>query len=276
MSAAAPATHRAAAAAHVSFPRVLRSEWIKLWSLRSTYWNVGVTLVAMVAIALLMASAVAATEQTPGVVGPTGEMVISLGYSFGQIVVAVLGAMMITGEYSTGQIRSSLIAVPTRLPVLAAKSILITVVGFVLGVLGTVLSYVVTAPIIGEVAADLSDPETQRVLWGTGLYLAAVGLLGLGVGALVRHTAGAITLVLGVLLFLPTIVQLLMVWQDWFTNVYPYLPSTAGERIAVPSEGMGVPGTPELLDPWTGFAVLMAYVAVALVAAGARLRRADA
>lgn len=276
MSAAA-VSHRVPPVTPVTFPRVLRSEWIKLWSLRSTYWTIGLTLVVMVAIGLMMSSAVAmvSSGEIPAEAGPPAELVIGVGYAFGQVTVAVLGAMMITGEYSTGMIRASLAAVPTRLPVLAAKAVLIAVVGFVVGVLGTALSYLATLPIVGDAAVDLADPEVQRVFWGTGLYLAAVGLLGLGVGALLRHTAGAVTLVLGVVLFLPMIVQMLMMWQDWFQDLYPYLPSTAGEQILT-TEAAAMPGMPEMLEPWAGFALLMAYVVAALVGAAVLLRRRDA
>lgn len=262
----------------LSFPRVLRAEWIKLWSLRSTYWTVGLTLAVMVAIGLMMSSAVAMVESgdIPAAAGPPPELVISVGYSFGQITVAVLGVMLMTSEYSTGMIRATLAAVPTRIPVLVAKAVLVAVLGFVLGVLGTVLSYVATLPIVGDAAVDLGDPDVQRVFWGTGLYLAAMGLLGLGVGALLRHTAGAITLMLGLVLFLPTIVQLLMTWQDWFADVYTYLPSTAGEQILTTDSAMVMVGMGDPLEPWLGFAVLMAYVVVALGAAAVLLRRRDA
>lgn len=265
----------------VSFPRVLRAEWVKFWTLRSTYWAVGLTILAMVGISLLMASITLIAdgqEMGPEAMGPPPELTIGIAYSFGQVMVAVLGVMMISGEYTTGQIRSTLAAVPTRLPVLAAKAVLIAVVGFLLGLLGTALSYLVTAPIVGDAAADLSDPEVLRLFWGAGLYLAAIGLLSLGVGALLRHTAGALTLILGLLLFIPTIVQFLAMWQDWIATVYRYLPSVAGERIAFPSMGMdeAMMGLPDLLDPWPGFGVLMIYVVVALLAAALLLRRRDA
>ncbi|SFF42861.1 ABC transporter permease subunit [Blastococcus tunisiensis] len=275
-AATATATEQQVAVSPVTFPRVLHSEWIKLWSLRSTYWSVVATVLAMVLIATVMALA-AAVGAAGADDAPGGEAAIGLGYTFAQVVVAVLGALMITGEYSTGMIRSSLAAAPRRTPVLAAKAVLIAAVGFLLGVLGVALAYLVTLPVLGgQDAADLADPEVQRIFWGTGLYLAGVGLLGLGLGALIRHTAGAITAALGVLLLLSTVVQLLMLTSDWFTGVYPYLPSTAGERIASPEVTAAVDGGPVVLAPWTGFAVFMAYVAVTLIGAAVSLRRRDA
>ena len=98
----------------VSFPRVLSSEWVKFWSLRSTYWTVGLTVLAMVAISLLMGSVTLIADGEE--MGPPPELVIGIGYSFGQVTIAVLGVMMIASEYTTGQIRSTLAAVPTRVP----------------------------------------------------------------------------------------------------------------------------------------------------------------
>ncbi|MDP3891457.1 MAG: hypothetical protein Q8Q44_09525, partial [Nocardioides sp.] len=124
-------------------------------------------------------------------------------------------------------------------------------------------------------AAPLSDPEVQRIFWGSGLYLAAVGVLGLGLGAIIRHTAGAVTLALGVLLLLPTLWQLLMMTSDWFLRSYSYLPTTAGERIASPEVVGSVAGAPAALTPWGGFAVLVLYVAVVLATAAVLLKRRD-
>ena len=111
----------------VSFTRVLHSEWIKLWSLRSTYWSVLATLAAMVLIAVMLGVASMVEEAAAG---PDGQMAIGMGYSFAQVVVAVLGVLTITGEYTTGMIRSTLAAVPARLPALAAKAVLVAAVGF--------------------------------------------------------------------------------------------------------------------------------------------------
>ena len=265
----------------VTFPRVLRAEWIKFWSLRSTYWTIGATLVAMVLMSLLMAFGASQSAEAGFDSGLDGAMVIGLSYSMAQLAIAVLGVLIITGEYSTGMIRSSLAAVPSRVPVLAAKAILIALVAFVVGVLGVALSYVITMPMLSDAggAAPLGEPQTLRIFWGTGLYLAAVGLFSLAIGALLRHSAGAIATVLGVLLLLPTIVQLAMNALDWMRDLYPYLPTTAGERIiAIDSPGMEMAamGMPELLAPWAGLGVFAIYVVVGLIAAAVLLRRRDA
>ncbi|WP_454084569.1 ABC transporter permease [Georgenia sp. Marseille-Q6866] len=285
MSATTSATTPTVPVRPVGMGRVLRSEWIKLWSLRSTYWTIALTLLAMLMLAVLMAfaaGAVASEGLTPDEVGLDGLTVLGTAYGMAQLVIAVLGVLVVTGEYSTGMIRSSLTAVPTRLPVLVAKAVLVAVVSFVVGVVGIALAYVVTMPMLADAggAADLGDPDTLRMFWGTGLYLAAVGLFGLAIGTLVRHSAGAIAVVVGILLILPTVLQVAMNGLDWLRDLYPYLPTTAGERIITvggPSEDMmGMPGMPEMLDPWVGYGVFLAYVAVALLAAAALLRRRDA
>lgn len=258
----------------VSFMRVLHSEWIKMWSLRSTYWTVAATLVAMVLMAVLTGFAATMTE---GDGGPDGRMAIGMGYTFAQVVVAVLGVLTITGEYGTGMIRSTFAAVPTRLSALGAKAVLVAVVGFLLGIAGVTVSYLASYPLLGaDGAAPLTDPEVQRIFWGSGLYLAGVGLLGLGIGAIIRRTAGALTLTLAVLLMLTSLWQLLMMTSDWFIASYPYLPAIAGERIVAPEVTAVVDGAPQALGPWAGFGVFVAYIAVTFVIAGFLLRRRDA
>jgi len=272
---------RAVAVKPVTFPRVLTSEWLKFWSLRSTYWALGATLVAMVLISLLLAFGASQSADAGFDTGLDGLTVIGTTYVMAQLVVAVLGVLMITGEYSTGMIRSTFAAVPSRVPALVAKAIVIAVVAFVVGVVGVALSYVLTMPLLGDVggAADLGDPDTLRMFWGTGLYLAAVGLFGLALGGLLRHSAGALATVLGILLLLPVIVQLAMSALEWLRDAYPYLPTTAGERIvAVDNPGMDMQtvGLPTLLEPWAGLGVFAIYVAVALLAAAVLMRRRDA
>lgn len=263
----------------VSFPRVLRSEWIKFWSLRSTYWTIFATLLAMVLMAVMMAVGLSQSAANGYDAGLDSTMVLGLSYAMAQLAIAVLGVLMISGEYSTGMIRSTLAAVPSRLPVLGAKALLIVVVSFVTGVLGVALSYLATLPILTDAGggADLSDPVTQRMFWGTGLYLAVIGLLSLAVGALLRHSAGAIATVLGIMLVLPTVAQMAMGAIDWLRDIYPYLPTTAGERIVATDAGdMAQASLPQLLEPWPGLGVLAIYAAVALIAAAVLLRRRDA
>lgn len=274
----AAATTRSAdplAGAHVSFPRVLSSEWIKFTSLRSTVWTIAVTLVVMVGFSLLMAWGMTFAEGPDGQGIPAEEanmmaaVSVVTSYGLAQIVVAVWGVLVISGEYSTGQIRSTLTAVPTRLPVLAAKALLMTIASFLVGALGVALSVLATAPILSssDMALDLGDSETVQMLLGVPLYLTGITLLALGIGALVRHSAGGIAVVLGLIIVLPILTQVPL---DFIETIAPYFPSAAGERIVM-GEMTGA-----ALSPWQGYGVFMIYVVVALAAAGVLLRRRDA
>lgn len=264
------------AGAHVSFPRVLGSEWIKFTSLRSTVWTIAVTLVVMVGFSLLMAWGMTfATEGPDGQGIPAEEtsmmaaVSVVTSYGLAQIVMAVWGVLVISGEYSTGQIRSTLTAVPTRLPVLAAKAVLMTIASFVVGVLGVGLSVLATAPILSsnDMSLDLGDSATLEMLLGVPLYLTGITLLALGIGALVRHSAGGIAVVLGLIIVLPILTQVPL---DFIDTIAPYFPSAAGERIVMGEMDGAV------LTPWQGYGVFMIYVVAALAAAGVLLRRRDA
>lgn len=275
---AAATTRRAdpLAGAHVSFPRVLGSEWIKFTSLRSTVWTIAITLVLMVGFSLLMAWGMSFANEAPEGQGPPaaegsmmGASAVIISYGVAQIVVAVWGVLVISGEYSTGQIRSTLTAVPTRLPVLAAKALLMAIASFVVGALGVALSILATAPILSsnDMAIDFGDSATVEMLLGVPLYLTGITLLALGIGALVRHSAGGIAVVLGLIIVLPILTTIPL---DFIETIAPYFPSAAGERIVM-GEMEGA-----VLTPWQGFGVFMIYVVVALAAAGVLLRRRDA
>ncbi|WP_159620108.1 ABC transporter permease [Ruania rhizosphaerae] len=269
--------------AHVNFARVLRSEWIKLISLRSTAWTLAMTVVVMTGFAMLSIWSVTQFVNNPEMMGGAegaeaagiGTDSVSLataiasGYVMAQIVVAVLGVLVISGEYSTGQIRSTVAAVPTRFPVLAAKGVLVAAVSFIVGAVGIAASVLATAPMLSSIdlTLDLSDGETIRVLLGAPLYLAAIALLALGFGALLRHAAGGIATVLGLLIVLPA---LSFIPLDWMADIAPYFPGAAGERIV----GIDNPG--QALTPWQGYGVLGIYVVVVLAAAAVLLRRRDA
>lgn len=264
--------------AHVTFLRTLRAEWVKLFSVRSTAWVLGISVLVMVGFSLMMAAGFSMGASNPEMTGGEpvpadpmmGTMAATFGYSIGQIVFVVLGVMRISGEYTTGQIRSTLAAVPTRIPVLVAKALVVAFASFVVGAVAVALAVLVTTPILDPhgMAVDLGDADTRRALLGVPLYLTAIALFSLGVGAMLRHTAGGIAAVVGVLLVLPIIGQInLPVIED----IAPYLPSTAGEQLITGSL------TPDaVLTPWQGYLVLLAWVAAALIGAAVLLRRRDA
>ncbi|AEG45197.1 ABC transporter permease subunit [Isoptericola variabilis] len=270
---------------HVTFWRVLRSEWIKFRTLRSTLWTVAITAVVMVGFALLVASLLGTDDpqmqqgmqEDPGLqaMGMTGTTIVTVGYSFGQLAIAVLAALVVTSEWSTGMVRSTFAAVPHRLPVLWAKLVVIVAATIVLVTAALAVAYVVTRPILEEanLAVDLSEPAQVRALLGCVLYLATVAAFSLAVGTLMRHTAGTIFTLVALFFVLPIIFQIIVTTTDarWTDEVNMRLPSVAGERII--STGT----TPDtLLEPWTGYGVLAGYTVVLLVAAAVTIRRRDA
>lgn len=265
----------------VTFPRVVAAEWIKFRTVRSTVWTILVTLVAMVGINTLaawgMSMAPAEAQGGPG----TGNVVslLASGVSMAQLVVAVLGVLTVTTEYTTGMVRSTFAAVPRRLPTLAAKALVLVLVTLVVSLVSMALSYATTLPFHESLGAtlDLSDGETVRMALGLPLYLIAVALLGLGFGALLRSSAGAIAVVVGLLLVVENVFMLVPL--RFFELVSPFLPATAGARIMYDESMLGMVDTMNegaVLTPWQGYGVMVAWVVVLLGAAAVLLRRRDA
>lgn len=264
----------------LSFGHVLRAEWIKFRTLRSTAWTLAITVVVMAAIALMFAALMSSLSDDPELAASSGGlmpgvMIVTFGYSFAQLVVAVLGALTITGEYSTGMIRSTFSAVPTRLPAFAAKSLVLAVVTFVVSALGVVASYLVAMPFLSgtPLEVDLGAEGTVRALVGAPLYLAAIAVLSVALGAIIRNSAGTIFGLVALLLVVPSILQAIP--TDWVRDLAQFLPSTAGERLVI-GDAMNGMGTEFILSPWQGFAVLVAWVAVVWVAAAFVIKRRDA
>jgi ABC-2 type transport system permease protein len=263
----------AATGSGLSFFGVLRSEWIKLRSLRSTLWSFALVLLISLGMSAVMANA---AQPGPGFViaeADYGSFILSastFGIFFTQLIVAVLGVIVITGEYGTGMIKSTLTAVPRRLPALAAKAIVLFVATFVVGVVSTVGSFAVAAPIFARigVTASLFDPAMLQGLIGGALYLALVSVFALGVGATLRSSAGGIAIVLGVLLALPVV--LATIPAEWGPAIAPYLLSNAGTEFFIPS-GMSV-----LQGSWPNLLVAIAWGVVSLIVASVLLKKRDA
>lgn len=273
---------------NVTFLRLLRSEWIKLWTLRSTWWTLGSTVVIMAGFALMMAVVVQFLTDQMGDVEMAPEeqasmnsmlgapTVIAGGYEFAGLVVAVLGAMVITGEYSTGMIRSTFAAAPGRLGAFAAKATVLAGVTAVLTTVSLGLGWLVSYPILNanDMTLDWSNGDDVRKLYGVVIYTVLVALFALGIGALLRHTAGAIFTAVAVFLVIPFIFNIVVAFAsslDWVLDVNKFLPSVAGSAIT-PSGAQ----VPEVLDPWVGISVLGAYTLVVVVAGALRLKFDDA
>jgi hypothetical protein len=253
--------------------RVARSEWTKLISLRSTRFSLAATLLLLIGIGLLACIVFEARwpHLTAGDKHDFHPLSVSLaGINFAQLAIGVLGVLVITGEYSTGMIRSTLAAVPTRLPVLWAKAGVFAAVAFAISLPATVLVFLVGQAILsGEhINIALSHPGVERALIGAPLFLTAMGLFGLGLGAIIRSTAGGIAALAAIVFVLPPIVGLLP--TSVANSIDPYLPSNAGGAIWTINPD---PGT---LAPWAGFGIFCAYVAIAIAVAAVLLVRRDA
>lgn len=272
----APVT--AATGSGLSFLGLMRSEWIKLRSLRSTVWSFVLLIVLGIAVAALMS--IASAVQLGGV-GlsmqiPAGDQALILlssatsGVFLGQMIVAILGVISITGEYSTGMIKSTLTAVPRRLPALAAKAIVMFLATFVVGLVSAVTSFgVASLLLLGEgLSANLFDPIVLVPLLASALYLALVAVFALGVGAFLRSSAGSIALAVGTLLVLPVIVGLIP--ADWALSITPFLLPNAGVEMFAQT------GTSAIVEPWQNLLVVLGWVAASLATAALLLKRRDA
>ncbi len=249
------------------------SEWTKLRSLRSTVASQVAAVGCIVGLAVLVPLVTVShwPPPEPGAAAafdPTSRTLS--GIFLAQLAVGVLGVLFVSGEYATGMIRATFAAVPTRLPVLWAKTVVYGAVTFVITAPACLVAFLVGQRILSakDLQASLADPGVLRAVLGAALYLTVVGLFGLGLGALLRNTAGGISTLFGILLVLPIIVRFLP--TSWSDPINKYLPSTAGQGI------FHVRPDPTLLDPWTGFALFVGYTAVVLAVAAVTLRRRDA
>ena len=265
----------AAPAYRTTVARVIRSEWIKLRTLRSTWVMLAAVLLTVVGFgAIAAATSTGAVEGPADGGGPGGGDPLSTvlsGAGLAVVLVGVLGVLIGAREYSSGLIRSSLAAVPARLPVLWAK-----VVAFLLAVVPVALVGVLAAYALGMAVLDAggvptvswSDEGTVRVVLGTAGYVVGIGLIGLALGMLLRSTAGAISALLAGVLVLPTLAGALLP-ESW-DELLKYLPSNAGSAFTstVPADS--------LLGAGTGALVFGAWIVVALAGAAVALTRRDA
>jgi ABC-2 type transport system permease protein len=255
------------------FLALARSEWTKLRTVRSTPWTLLCAAAAMTGFGGLL-SAAYARHLTPGTRAALDPASYSLsGFFLAQLAIGVLGALVMTGEYATGSIRSTLAAAPQRIAVLAAKAAVFTGVAFAAGLAASVAAFLIGQQVFARsgIPDSLGAPGALRSVLGGALYLAVFGLLSLGLGALIRRTAGALAVLITVLILLPAAAGALP--PAWQNNVGPYLPSEAGQMI-IGRTKFTPPG--HLLGPWAGFAVFCGYTAATLIAAAITLRRRDA
>ncbi len=268
----------------LGFGHLLRGEWIKFWSVRSTTWTLSIFLVATVGlVALISLAFVNAPSPEDG--GPPAGAAnnpldpLSIAVTLAQLAVAVLGALTITSEYSTGMIRSSLTAVPKRLPMLWSKAIVLVVSVFAVALVAVALSVALQWLLFDSqgFSIDVTDPEMVRPLVGTAVYLATIALFAYALGALLRHSAAALATVLGLLLVAPILFSAIP-WEPLQKSA-PFLPGVAGQQFTQTNEQLAAaasPGGPVDLTAWQGYGVLVLWVVIVLGVAAVLLKRRDA
>nr|WP_231134870.1 ABC transporter permease subunit [Motilibacter deserti] len=252
----------------------MRAEWVKFWSVRSTAWAVLALVVVTIGITTLFSWGISesydqldASERSD--LDPANASLS--GLFFGQLVIAVLGALVVTAEYSTRGVRSTFTAVPRRLNVLAAKALVLAVVAFVVGLVTCFVAFFIGQLFFASVDIDVSlgDPGVPRVIIGGALYVVGCGMFGFALGTLLRHSAGAITTAVALLLVVPPLIGLIPdalggeQISKWFT-------SNAGTHI------METVSSTEGIGPWSGYAAFTLQWLVLLVIGAWLVKRRDA
>ena len=291
-AAAAPApipAHRS------GFGGYMLAEWTKIRSVRSTVWTLIIFVVVSLGLtALFTWLTVRALNngsggaRSSGIVTDPVNFILGTGLGLGQLAICVLGVLVITSEYTTGAIRAALLAVPRRYPVMLAKGLVFAALVIVVGEIVAFLSFFIGKALVnghvvtlrGNVAGhavtvhhtitvSLSQPGVLQAVVGSGLYLTVLGLFALAIGGLIRHTAGAITAVIGMVLVIFPLAGLLP--SSWGAHVHAYLPTIAGQVITQDKPAAG-----QLLSAWQGFGVFCAWTVLLLAAATFLLQKRDA
>ncbi|MFF0383543.1 ABC transporter permease [Streptomyces sp. NPDC004286] len=254
--------------------RVLASEWAKLFSLRSSWIVLGLSLLFVVGFGLIAAfryrSEIGSGHMNQDFARQNAVGLSLFGTNFAQLALGVLGVLVAAGEYSTGMIRSTLAAVPRRLPVLWSKAAVTGLVSLVIATAGVFVAFLLGSRIVAGTpgAMGFSHPGVVRSLLGAGLYLCLVGVIGAALGALLRSVAGAISVLVAALMLIPGLITLLP--SSWRDGISPYLPGNAGASMFALTHDANT------LTPGTGLLVLLGWTALALAGAAYRLTHTDA
>lgn len=281
-TAPAPTTPTAPALGHagrspLGFGRLMHAEWTKIRSVPSTMWSLLAFVVVAIGFSTLVAAVIAHQWNAPGphpnhvrlVTDPT-SIIFGAGFGIGQLALCVLGVIVITSEYSSGAIRSSLLAVPHRLSWLAAKAVVFALIDAVLSAITVFAVFFISTGILhSHIDITLSQPGVTRAVIGGILYLTVLGLFALAVGGLIRHTAGAIASVIALVIVVPPLVSLIP--GTIANHVAGYLPTSAGMLVTQTTQQSG-----DVLSAWQGFGVFCAWTALLLAACGWLLVRRDA
>lgn len=250
----------------LTFLRALRAEWVKLSTLRSTWWSIGITAALTIGIAALIAQAMNAP-------GFDGIQAVVSPIQFTMLLAGVLGAIAVTGEYSTGMIRSTLAAVPVRGAMLAAKGIVVALLLFVSSFAIFLTAALVVNPILerNDAGLDWTDPSGVLLpVLACAVSMAVFALIGLAFGFMIRSGAGAIAATVGLLFVLPIIMSIFSMpgegWE-WLQDVSNHLPMLAGQAAILPQDGG--------MSAGEAYLTLAAWVAAGMLGAWAVLRTRD-
>lgn len=246
------------------------SEWTKLRTVRSTFWAIGLTVVSGVGVSILATAETRAHWKPTSEVGFDPAQTSLIGMAFAQLIIGVLGVLVFSSEYGTGTIRATLTATPRRVGVLISKAAVFAALALIVSEAVSFASFFVGQAFLTHPAihATLATREALRQVIGAGLYVTMLGLLGVAFGVIIRHTAGAISALVGVVLVLPVIASARPLSLE--TQLRRLLPDGIGAALT------SAHPNPTALSPWVGFGVLCAYVAGLLVIGGALLLRRDA
>ncbi len=261
------------------FGHLLASEWTKIRSVRSTIWTLVAFVIVTIGFTALITWVVdanwngphAAARDATAIADPT-SIIFGVSVYLGQLILSVLGVLVITTEYSTGVIRASLLAVPKRLPMLLAKIVVFAVLIGILAELVVLGSFFVGSAILhSHIPVSVSDSGVLRATIGAGLYLTVFGLFAMAIGALIRHTAGAISIAIGVAFLLPILAGLLPDTSFW-NHLVGYLPQQAGSLVYQ----VHIVKSQTVLSAWEGFGVLCIWAVILLGLGAYFLQRRDA
>ena len=253
-----------------------RSEWTKLRTVRSTMWTLAITVLLGLGVSAIATAETRANWSTMSPASIRGFDPTSLsliGIFIAQFAIGVFGVLVMSAEYSTGTVRAVFSAAPRRLNVLVAKILVFTAVAVVVAEFVAFASFFLGQALLTSPAihATLATPGTLRAVVGCGLYITALGLLGLGLATIIRHSAGAISTFVGILLILPLVVQALP--SSIAADVRRFLPDRIGANMIASNGALHGTG---LFSPWVGFLMLVGYAVAANILGAIFLTRRDA
>jgi ABC-2 type transport system permease protein len=253
----------------------LRSELTKIRSVRSTYWTLIVLVLVSIAWSIAFCAGTAAhwTRGQEAGFDPTQSSIVGMA-QLGQLVIIVLGALLITSEYSTGMIRTSLTVMPRRGVLYAAKAVVFAAVAVAVTLPASFACFFVGQSLLAPThdTATLSQPGVVRALIGAALYVVLCGLFAFGLGAILRSTAGAITTAYGLLFLLPELAKALP--SAWYADLERWLPG--GDVVNAITRTQSVNIQPQLFSAWGELAVFAGYTAAVLILGAVLLRNRDA